>query len=143
MKKTVLIIALLFTTIYLFGCSNKLENEWSYKYSIEVDGKLITDKDLEVNKRDFKIVFTENLNEEFANTNSLDEEESLKGDRQDHVKIIGIEPTNITWTDGTIVTALIYEFENVPKNTNFELELTDELKEKIGLRDSIINIHVK
>lgn len=143
MKKIILIIFLLFSTIYLFGCSNKLEDEWSYKYSIEIDGNLITDKEVEVNKSDFQIIFAENLNEEFANTNSLDEKESLSGDRQDHLEIKGIEPTNITWTDGTIVTALIYEFENVPNNTNFKLEITEELKEKLGLKDSIINIHVK
>lgn len=143
MKKIVLIIFLLFSTVYLFGCSNKLEDEWSYKYSIEIDGNLITDKEVEVNKSDFQIIFAENLNEEFANTNSLDEKESLSGDRQDHLEIKGIEPTNITWTDGTIVTALIYEFENVPNNTNFKLEITEELKEKLGLKDSIINIHVK
>lgn len=143
MKKIVLIIFLLFSKVYLFGCSNKLEDEWSYKYSIEIDGNLITDKEVEVNKSDFQIIFAENLNEEFANTNSLDEKESLSGDRQDHLEIKGIEPTNITWTDGTIVTALIYEFENVPNNTNFKLEITEELKEKLGLKDSIINIHVK
>ena len=78
-----------------------------------------------------------------SSTSSLDDKESLSGDRQDHLKIVDIEPTNITWTDGTIVTALIYEFVDVPKNTNFKLQLTDELKEILGLNNSIINIYVK
>lgn len=123
--------------------SEDKDNEWSYKYSIEIDGTPITDEDIEINKEDFKIVFAENLNEELSSTSSLDDKKMLSGDRQDHLKIIDIEPTNTTWTDGTIVTALIYEFENVPENTNFQLELTDELKETLGLNNSIINVYVK
>lgn len=125
---------------------DKIENKdngWSYKYRIEIDEKTITNGDIEVYNRDFKIIFAEHLNEELSSTRSLDDKESLSGDRQDHLKIVGIEPTNITWTDGTIVTALVYEFENVPGNTNFKLELTDELKEIIGLNNTIINVYVK
>jgi beta-lactamase regulating signal transducer with metallopeptidase domain len=117
------------------------DNEWGYKYSIEIDGKPIADEDIIINRKDFKIIFAENLNEKLSSTNSLDDREILSGQRQDHLKIIGIEPTNISWTDGTIVTALIYEFEDIPENTNFKIQLSDELKEKLSIKNSIININ--
>ena len=123
--------------------SENKDNEWSYKYSIEIDERPIADEDIEINKEKFKIVFAENLNEELSSTSFLDNKEMLSGDRQDHLKIIGLEPTNTTWTDGTVVTALIYEFENVPQNTNFKLELSDELKEKLDLDNSLIYVHIK
>ena len=50
---------------------------------------------------------------------------------------------NIESTDGTLVTGFIYEFTDVPKNTNFKLELSKELRERLALSNSIINIHVK
>lgn len=119
---------------------DELDDKWSYKYRMEIDGNLITDEHIEINKKDFKIVFAEDLNEKLSDSRLLDDKEMLSGDRQDHIKIIGVQPTNISWTDGTIVTALIYEFENVPDNTNLKLELTNELRKKLGLEKTTINI---
>lgn len=116
------------------------DNQWSYKYTIEIDGKPISDKDIIINKKDFKVIFAENLKENLSGTNSLDDREMLSGNRQEHLEIIGIEPANISWTDGTIVTALIYEFEDIPENTNFTIQLSDELREKTGIKNSTINI---
>ena len=117
-------------------------NEWSYR--LEIDEIPIADKkDIEINKKDFIIT----LAEEQSNTSSDIKEENQEGkhsgEYQNHFKIIGIEPSNAVRTDGTIVTGFRYEFEEVPENTNFKIELSNELKEKLNLNNSVINIKVR
>lgn len=73
----------------------------------------------------------------------LSEKGSINGNYEDHLKIVGIEPTDIGGTDGTVVTAFIYEFKDVAENTDFKLELSNELKERLDLSINVINIHVK
>lgn len=127
--------------VYPFKDVDIKNDKWSYKYNIEVDGNLIVDdKDIEINKSDFEIILLENIN---SSLKELNEEESLGAEYLNHLKIIDIEPADIARTDGTIVTAFIYKFEDVAHGTNFKLELSDELKEKIGIKDNIINISIK
>nr|WP_300005032.1 hypothetical protein [Tissierella sp.] len=116
-------------------------DDWSYKYNIEVDGNPILDgKDLEINNKDFEIIFSENIN---TSLKELSEKESLGNEYLNHLKIIGIEPTDIARTDGTIVTAFVYKFENIANGTNFKLEISDELKERLGINNNTINIYIK
>lgn len=122
--------------------SKLAEKQWTYK--IELAGKtIVDDKDIEINKKDFEIVFSEEQSLISSTINELFEKGIMDGEYQDHLKIIGIEPTNIERTDGTLVTGFIYEFTDTPKNTNFKLELSKELRERLALSNSIINIHVK
>ncbi len=122
--------------------SKLAEKQWTYK--IEIAGKtIVDDKDIEIDKRDFEIVFSEEQSLISSTINELFEKGIIDGEYQDHLKIIGIEPMNIESTDGTLVTGFIYEFTDVPKNTNFKLELSKELRERLALSNSIINIHVK
>lgn len=122
--------------------SKLAEKQWTYR--IELAGKTIVDhKEIEIDKRDFEIVFSEEQSLISSIINELFEKGIIEGEYQDHLKIIGIEPMNIERTDGTLVTGFIYKFKDVPKNTNFKLELSKELRERLGLNNSIINIHVK
>lgn len=115
-----------------------------FRYKIEIDGKPIIDnKDIEFNNSNFKISIIEEQSIVSSTIDPLFEKGSLDGEYQDHLEIIGIEPININSTDGTIVTGFIYEFKDIPENINFKLKLSNQLKERIGLKNSIINIHVK
>lgn len=118
------------------------KNEFSY--SIEVDGKPITDsKDIQINKGEFEILFSQKQSMLSTIISELSEKGSINGNYEDHLKIVGIEPTDIGGTDGTVVTAFIYEFKDVAENTDFKLELSNELKERLDLSINVINIHVK
>lgn len=122
--------------------SKLAEKQWTYK--IELAGKtIVDDKEIEIDKRDFEIVFSEEQSLISSTINELFEKGVIDGEYQDHLKIIGIEPMDIGSTDGTLVTGFIYKFKDVPKNTNFKLELSKELRERLGLSNSIININVK
>ncbi|OLS02387.1 hypothetical protein TICRE_16280 [Tissierella creatinophila DSM 6911] len=115
-----------------------------FRYKIEIDGKPIIDnKDIEFNNSNFKISIIEEQSIVSSTIDPWFEKGSLDGEYQDHLEIIGIEPININSTDGTIVTGFIYEFKDIPENINFKLKLSNQLKERIGLKNSIINIHVK
>ncbi|MBS4535111.1 hypothetical protein GOQ29_05695 [Clostridium sp. D2Q-14] len=116
-------------------------SEW--KYQIEVDEKPIPlNGKVEINKDTFKIVYSvessllSNVQEELFSKGPM------SGDFIDHLKVVGIKPNNIGRTDGTVITAFVYEFESLPKNTNFKLEISDELKERLDLETNTINIQV-
>lgn len=118
-------------------------DEWSFKYNIDVDGTVVDGKDIEIDKRDFEITISEELNSYLSTTRELNEKESLGNEYQKHLKIIGVEPTEVVRTDGTVITAFIYKFEGVPEGAKFKLEISNELQEKLALNNNIVNIHVK
>ncbi len=116
-------------------------SEWVYQ--IEVDENPIdNDENIEVNKASFKIIYSTRMSSLASIHGEVFRRGEISGEDFDHLKIVGIEPNNIDRTDGTVVGAFIYEFENLPENTSFKLEISDELRERLGLESNIINIQV-
>lgn len=117
------------------------KSEWHYEITID-EMPIPKDGNVKIDKDSFKIIYSQ----EQSLLSSIEPELSHKGclsdDFFEHLKIIGREPNNIVRTDGTVSVAFIYEFEKLPQNTNFKLEISNELKERLDLETQTINIQV-
>ncbi|MBS4536437.1 hypothetical protein GOQ29_12490 [Clostridium sp. D2Q-14] len=85
-------------------------NEW--KYQIEVDEKPIPPNGkVEINKDNFKIVYSVESSLLSSIQKELSSKGPFSGDYFDHLTVVGIEANNIGRTDGTVVTAFVYELK--------------------------------
>lgn len=116
-------------------------SEWVYQIEVD-DNPIDNDGNIEVNKASFKIIYSTKMSSLASIHGGIFSKGEISGEDFDHLKIVGIEPSNIDRTDGTVVGAFIYEFEDIPKNTSFKLEISDELRERLGLKSNTINIQV-
>ena len=118
------------------------QNEW--EYGIEIDDKSISSNEpIEVHNSNFKIIYSARNSILASTQEEIFKLGQMSGEYRDHLNIVGIEPSNVYTTDGTVVTAFVYEFEDVEKGTKFKLELSDELRNRLGLEAETINILVK
>lgn len=120
------------------------KGEWGY--AIKIDEKLVpVDGVAELNRSSFKVVFSERqisyppiLPIEIHNSGKI------SGSRfTEHLKVLDYKPSSISEPAGTSVEAIVYEFTDVPKNTTIRLQVSKELKDRIGLKTDIISISVK
>ncbi|WP_182201274.1 hypothetical protein [Paraliobacillus salinarum] len=117
------------------------KSEWHY--NIEINDDLVpANGKVEINKNDFKIIYSEKQASHQILPSEIYMQGAINGDYFEHLVIKGVEPEHIRRTDGTIVTAFIYEFKNVPSDTTIELEVSDELKDRLRLATNLINIKV-
>lgn len=57
--------------------------------------------------------------------------------------ILNCEPNNIQRPAETVVEAMVYEYDTIPKDTIIEVEIIKELKDRIGLQTTKINIYIE
>lgn len=121
------------------------KNGWYY--NVEIDGNPISSSGkVDLDKNDFNISFSErrtiipNLPEDIYEKASVGGE---SGSYMEHLKIINIEPNNISTTDGTIATGIVYEFKGVPSGTSFQIKISKELMERVELQRDTIDVHIK
>jgi hypothetical protein len=119
------------------------KEEWKYK--LKVDGKPIENiSDVSINKSNFEIILSESqpaypiLSEEISNKGKISGESY-----REHIKFTDVKPAEIGGTDGTVNTAAIFKFVDVPNNTTVKIELSKELQSRLGLDSNIIRITVK
>lgn len=66
-------------------------------------------------------------------------------DYRSHFKLINDD--KVSWkdssTDGTVVTAKVYDITNLKKETTVEFEISDILKSRLGLSINIIKVQIK
>ncbi|MCR1898482.1 hypothetical protein NSA47_05690 [Irregularibacter muris] len=118
------------------------KSEWHY--SLEIDEQPVpSDGKIVIDKKDFEILYSERLSISAGLPKEIYTQGDISGEYFEHLKILDIKPKDIRRLDGTVVTAFVYEFENLPGNTDLKLEVSDELKERLGLQTNIINIHIK
>ncbi|QIB25923.1 hypothetical protein [Caloranaerobacter azorensis] len=133
-----------------------MEKEWWYTLSIiynEGDDK----KDVEISfpkncritldKSDFDLVFSEH-NKLYHIINATDKykkiyEEVLIRNWSDNIKVKNYDKYSIAAGSGTVVDSIAYQFRNVPNGTKIEIELSEKLKQKLGLEDNILIISIK
>ncbi len=118
------------------------KGEWIYRISVN-DKAIESSGVLEIDKKDFKITYSEKRSTFSGLPEEIDEKGSISGNFYDHLEILNIKPDNVVISDGTVVQGMHYEFKDVPKGTIIKLEISDELKERLGLQTNIISIHVK
>ncbi len=116
--------------------------EWVY--NIEVDGQSVPpDGEVEVYNNNFEIIYSERQSIISMLNHEILEHGIISEDYIDHLEIIDAKPKEINRTDGTVVTGFIYEFENIPSNTSFNIEISDELKDRLNLNTNTISIYIK
>jgi hypothetical protein len=119
------------------------KEEW--QYGIEIDGKAMENRSvIEINKSSFTVTLFEHR----PPYNIIPEEIFMQGrisgeSYRDHIKFLGLKPSSIGGKDGTVNTSADYSFENLPKGTSIKLQVTEELKNRIGLGTTIVTIVVK
>lgn len=118
------------------------KSEW--RYNIEVNGKPIPPNgEIEIDRNDFEVVFSEEQSTFPSLPSEIHRQGAISGEYGEHLLIKDVEPKDIRRIDGTVITAFVYVFENLTSNTSLKLEISDELKERIGLKTNIINIKIK
>ncbi|WP_257529966.1 hypothetical protein [Irregularibacter muris] len=118
------------------------KSEWHY--SLEIDEQPVpSDGKIVIDKKDFEILYSAEQAMSPGLPKEIYTQGSISGEYFDHLKILDIKPKDIRLLDGTVVSAFVYEFENLSGNTDLKLEVSDELKERLGLQTNIINIHIK
>jgi len=65
---------------------------------------------------------------------------SLPGFVDDHISFKDQEPENLEVTDGTVVQAYIYTFGEEKPLENLEIDLSEELRDRLGLDTDVIEI---
>lgn len=61
----------------------------------------------------------------------------------DHIVSLTPEPTERSGLDGTIVTATLYIYDNLKSGESISIEITEELKERLGLETTLIEVTAK
>lgn len=116
------------------------ESQWEYQ--LFIDGKEINEvNDIQISKSEFEIKLVETQ----ALYAILPIEVHNKGQISSHIKEqIRISPSNyeLIAPAGTNIDSIIYKFENVSKDT-IEIQITDKLKNRLGLDKNSINIEVQ
>lgn len=118
------------------------KNEWEYRIDVH-ETEIPLNGKLEISKGDFEITYSERNSSLASIEDKIYNYGKISGDYQDHLDIIGIEPDNIATTDGTVVTSFVYEFKDIQEGRQFQLEISNELKERLNLDTNIIDILVK
>lgn len=114
------------------------------KYNTLIDDKEIKDNFITVGKKDFKLVFNEKILGGAIINTKINNLGLLEGNRyEEHMKIIGTDKYETNYGSGTIVNAVEYDFKDIASDTEFHLELSKELQERLGLENNIIRVSVK
>lgn len=117
------------------------KDEWNY--SIEIDDKPINfDTNFTIDKNSFKISYIEGTTGLSTMVPEIFENGKISGNFYEHLEFINVQPAKTDITDGTVVQAMIYQFENVPDGTIIKLQISDELKERLDLRSNILSIEI-
>ncbi|KGP73388.1 hypothetical protein [Pontibacillus yanchengensis] len=121
----------------------KLANS-QYKYTLEVnDNPVPKDGSLEIKKEQIKV----SLIQRTPNHHVLPTEISRKGriseDYYTHIKEIAPAPEKTFFTDGTIVTGIHHQFNKSNLQSNITFSITRELKKRLGLHTTSIQVKVK
>lgn len=116
--------------------------EWVY--NIEINGQSVPpDGEVEVRNNNFEIIYSERQSIISMLNQEIHEQGIISGEYFNHLEIIDTIPKDISRTDGTVVTGFIYEFENISSNTSFNIEISDELKDRLNLQTNSISIYIK
>lgn len=145
-------------SIYNFTSVNEMDNILSdmseedlnqyaedlWEYSIKVNGtSLPPDGVIEVKEPDIEITFVEKQPSYVFIPNDLFYEAKISGNYYEHIKSFDPEPDLINSSDGTIVTAIHYHYQDIESGKVITLSITDELKERLGIESNEIKIILK
>jgi len=115
-----------------------------WHYEIKINGDPVPSiGEIELDQTNFEIIFSQKNSMIDILPDKIYNQGALSGEYYDHLEIEGIEPKDIKRMDGTTVTAFVYEFENLTSNMSFQINISNELKERLGLQNNTIIVRIK
>lgn len=118
--------------------------ESNYQYSIKVNGEPVPkDGVVMVSRGTFKVSIQEELSTDIPLPENMPDG-SLTGEHySEHMVFIGQDDFKTESYDGTMRTAVEYTFEEGYSVESFDIQITEELKDRIGLETNLIRITVE
>lgn len=134
-----------------------LQKEWWYTLSIRyreenkenaVDFHFPQNGKVTLDKSDFDIILSEHtvpfsIIEDSMKYKNIFEQVLLKRPLSEHIKIKNYDNYEIEGATGTVVDSVLYKFSNVPKGTEIKVEISDELRQRLGINSKILLITIK
>jgi beta-lactamase regulating signal transducer with metallopeptidase domain len=129
----------------LFGEFIEIEDSkkvTKWEYTLLIAGSPVpTDGKMVVTVSDFDIRLSERQGELPDDSNEVDQAK-VKGLYNEHLKILSSIPYEMQGAAGTVIDTTIYSFKDVPKGSIVELNITPDLKTRLGLNTTNIKIKI-
>lgn len=133
-----------------------LEREWWYTLKVKHQGEkgeyvyveFPKDGKITINKTDFDLVLSEHtvpfsiLEGNYKKYGYLLDQVLLRP-LPEQIKIKNYDNYEMTGASGTVVDSTIYIFKGVPEGTEIEIEISEELRRKLGMDGKILLIKVE
>ncbi|QFF99190.1 hypothetical protein PB01_10300 [Psychrobacillus glaciei] len=111
------------------------------EYTLEVNGQIMPkDGKIEIQENNIEISLSERQPANNALPVEIYSKGEISGRYEKHMQDFNPNPTVTNWRDGTVVTAIQYQYLEVNSGTTISFSITDELKERLGLDTTQISI---
>ena len=118
--------------------------ESRFQYKIKVNEESIPkDGMVKVSKGTFKVTISEELLTNIAFPPNFPEGDLSGEHYSKHMVFVGQDESEVESYDGTMITAVEYTFEEGYSFDSLEIQITDDLKERLSLETNIIKIIVE
>ena len=115
------------------------KNQW--KYTLEVNNQIVPkDGKMQIQENTIEISLSELQSAYNALPGEFFSKGAISGRYEKHIQDFKPTPTETYWTDGTVVTAIHYQYFEVKSGTTISFSITDELAERLGLHTTQISI---
>lgn len=116
---------------------------WGYELSI--DDEKIDDTKVTTGKKEFWVRLSENspVIDGNQNINEIINTGKISGNYNEYIKSMDPKPDEETMTDGTVVIAFHYIYQDLKSGDSIKIEISDELKERLGLDSNTVEINVE
>ncbi|MYL33567.1 hypothetical protein GLW08_09765 [Pontibacillus yanchengensis] len=115
-----------------------------YEYTLEINEKPVPkDGSIEIGEDKIKISLIERTHNYQVLPTEISRKGELNEDYYTHIQDIAPAPENTSFTDGTIVTGIHYQFDKRNLKSSITFSITKELKERLGLHTTSIQVKLK
>lgn len=125
------------------GTDTLEQDEETVVYEVAVDGiPFEKDGTITVANSSFVFQYAERLSEQVVQKQVDGEDEFLSGNWNEHILNVS-ENYQLSGRDGTIVSTIEYQFQDILRGTEVRIEITEELAARIGVSSNILKIIVE
>ncbi|WP_130808124.1 hypothetical protein [Senegalia massiliensis] len=118
-----------------------------FRYELSIGDEEILNSEITTDKKEFSIILSErypNITTQNEKLNEIIKSGKISGNHyNEHIKSLTPKPNEETMTDGTIVTAFHYIYKDLKVGDTIKIEITDQLKERLGFNSNTVEITVE
>lgn len=115
------------------------KKQWDYRLEVN-DQQMPKDGKMEIQENTIEISLSQKQSTFNALPDEIFSKGAISGRYEKHIQDFKPAPTETNWTDGTVVTAIHFQYLEVKSGTIISFSITDELKERLGLDTNVISI---